>query len=128
MRYHLDTDFLIRALASTSGSEFKRLEELAEGDAVFEMSALAWYEFARGPRKPEELSVALSFLGPAAIQDFTELTAERAAEIFRRRRAKRRRAGDVAIAAAALLRGATLLTGNPRDFDDLDGLDLDQRH
>jgi predicted nucleic acid-binding protein len=128
MRYHLDTDFLIRALARPSGAEFRRLEELAESDAVFEMSALAWYEFARGPRKPEELAAALAFLGPGAIQDFAELAAERAAEIFRRRRAKRRRAGDVAIAAAALLRGATLLTGNARDFEDIDGLILDRRH
>jgi predicted nucleic acid-binding protein len=128
VRYHLDTDFLIRAVASPGRAEFQRLEELAAGDAVFEMSALAWCEFARGPRSPDELAAARAFLGPGAVLDFTELTAERAADLFRRRKAKKRRAGDLAIAAAALVRGAVLLTGNPKDFDDIDGLVLDRRH
>ena len=127
-RYHLDTDFLVRAVTSPRHVEAERLDVLEEGGATFEMSAVAWYEFARGPRTPEQLAAAQAFLGRGAILGFTELAADRAADIFRRRKAKKRRAGDVAIAAVALLRGATLLTGNPGDFEDIDGLDVDRAH
>lgn len=127
-RYHLDTDFLIRALTWRGRAEFRRLEALAGSDATLEMSSLAWYEFARGPRQPGELALARTLLGPGSILDFTELSAERAGDLFRGRRAKRRRAGDLAIAAVALMRGATLLTGNPRDYEDIDGLVLDLAH
>ena len=60
MRAHLDTDFLVYAL-SVAGTERRRLDELAESDAEIQMSAVAWYELARGPRTPEQLAVARSF-------------------------------------------------------------------
>jgi predicted nucleic acid-binding protein len=49
MVYHLDTDFLVYAL-STTGPERRQLRSLADSDAEIQMSAVAWYEFARGPR------------------------------------------------------------------------------
>lgn len=49
--YHLDTDFLVYALSS-AGPERRRLRTLAESDAEIQMSALAWYELARGPARP----------------------------------------------------------------------------
>lgn len=55
MRYHLDTDFPITALGTT-GPERARLHALAASDAQRQMSAVAWYEFARGPRRPEQLA------------------------------------------------------------------------
>lgn len=52
MTTHVDTDFLIHA-ASSAGPERRRLLEVVEEGQVVEISAVAWYEFARGPRTPE---------------------------------------------------------------------------
>ena len=60
MRVHLDTDFLVFAVGR-AGKERRRLTRLAASEAVIEMSAVAWYEFARGPRTPEQLAVAGAF-------------------------------------------------------------------
>jgi hypothetical protein len=100
MRDHLDTDFLIFAL-SVAGSERKRLRAVAESDAVLQISAVAWYEFARGPRTPEQLSVARSLFGENGVIAFSEMLASHAAEIFRRLGSPRRRAAAVAIGVTA---------------------------
>ena len=71
MSYHLDTDFLIYALSS-AGQERRRLRAMAESDALIQMSAVAWYEFSRGPRTPEQLAVARSFLGEEGVVAFSE--------------------------------------------------------
>jgi predicted nucleic acid-binding protein len=115
MRYHLDTDFLVYALSST-GPERRRLLELADSEAEIQMSAVAWYEFARGPRTPEQIAVARSFLGEEGVLPFTEGTAAESADVFRRLGSPRRRAADVAIGVAAALQEAVLLTRNSRDF------------
>jgi hypothetical protein len=59
MIIHLDTDFLIYALSQT-GAERNRLRRAAESEAVLQISAVAWYEFSRGPRLPEQIAVARS--------------------------------------------------------------------
>src|SRR5207302_3474563 len=55
--FHLDTDFLVYAV-STRGAERRRMLKLLRSDATIEASSIAWYEFARGPRTPEQLAVA----------------------------------------------------------------------
>jgi predicted nucleic acid-binding protein len=121
MRYHLDTDFLVYAL-SAAGPERRRLRTLAESDAEIQMSAVAWYEFSRGPRTPEQLAVARSFLGEDGVLAFTEATAAEAADVFRRLGSPRRRAADVAIGVTAAIHQAVLLTRNARDFTGIPGL------
>jgi len=121
MRYHLDTDFLVYAL-STGGPERRRLRTLADSDAEIQMSAVAWYEFSRGPRTPEQLAVARSFLGDDGVLAFTEGTAAEAAEVFRRLGSPRKRAADVAIGVAAVVHEAVLVTRNARDFAGIPGL------
>jgi predicted nucleic acid-binding protein len=111
----LDTDFLVYAL-SVAGPERRRLRALADSDAEIQMSAVAWYEFARGPRTPEQLAVARSFLGEDGVLAFSEALAEKAAEVFRRLGSPRKRAGDVAIAVTAVAHDAVLITRNARDF------------
>ena len=64
MRYHLDTDFLVYALSSP-GPERRRLRALAASDAEIQMSAVAWYEFSRGPRTPDQLAGAPPTAGGA---------------------------------------------------------------
>ena len=115
MVYHLDTDFLVYALSS-AGPERRRLGALADSDAEIQMSAVAWYEFARGPRTPEQLAVARSFLGEEGVVAFSEGIADESAEAFRRLGSPRKRAADVAIGITAAAHDAVLLTRNIRDF------------
>lgn len=124
MRYHLDTDFLVYAL-SAPGPERRRLGALSGSDAEIQISAVAWYEFSRGPRTPEQLAVARSFFGEEGVVRFSEGLAGFAAEVFRRLGSPRRRAGDVAIGVTAAARQAVLLTRNARDFAGIPDLKLE---
>jgi predicted nucleic acid-binding protein len=120
MRFHLDTDFLVYAL-SVPGKERRRLH-LAGSDAEIGMSAVAWYEFSRGPRTPEQLALARSFLSEEGVVAFDEALAGLAAEVFRALGSPRKRGADVAIGVTAAASGATLLTRNTRDFAGVPGL------
>ena len=100
MPVHLDTDFLVVAL-SRAGPERDRLFELAESEQDVQMSAVAWYEFSRGPRTPEQLAVARSFFFEDGIVPLSEELASAAAEVFRQLGSPRRRAADVAIGVTA---------------------------
>ena len=115
MAVHLDTDFLVYALA-VAGPERRRLLEVAESGRVIELSAVAWYEFSRGPRTPEQLATARAFFAADGIVPFSEQIASAAAEVFRQLGSPRRRAADIAIGVTAALRSATLLSRNARDF------------
>jgi predicted nucleic acid-binding protein len=115
MRCQLDTDFLVYAL-SAPGPERRRLTALSDSDADIQISAVAWYEFSRGPRTPEQLAVARSFFPEDGVIPFSEGLAELAAEVFRRLGSPRRRAADVAIGVTATAHGAVLLTRNAREF------------
>ena len=115
MRVHLDTDFLIYALAE-SGRERERLISLAASDAEVQMSAVAWYEFCRGPRTPEQLAVARSLFFDDGIVPFSEELASAAGEVFRNLGSPRRRTADIAIGVTAAELDAVLMTRNARDF------------
>ena len=123
--YHLDTDFLVYAL-SVAGPERRRLLALSGSDVTLQVSAVAWYEFSRGPRTPEQIAVARSYLGESGIIPFSEHVAAAAADVFRRLGSPRRRAADVAIGVTAAMQGAVLLTRNTRDFAGVPDLRLEQ--
>lgn len=122
MRLQFDTDFLIYAL-SQSGAERNRLRRAAESDAVLQISAVAWYEFCRGPRLPEQIAVARSLF--ADVVPFDEVLAAHASEVFRRLGSPRRRAADIAIGVTAAATAAVLLTRNARDFAGIPDLELE---
>lgn len=124
MRVHLDTDFLVFALSYT-GPERQRLLELADSDTEIQISAVAWYEFSRGPRTAEQLAVARTLFKEDGVIPFSEGLAEVAAEVFRRLGSPRRRAADVAIGVTAAEMGALLLTRNSRDFAGIPDLRLE---
>jgi predicted nucleic acid-binding protein len=124
MRVHLDTDFLVYAL-SRPGPERRRLLQVAATDAEIQMSSVAWYEFSRGPRTPEQLAVARSFFFEDGIVTFSEHLAARAAETFRALGSPRKRAADIAIGTTAAAMDARLLTRNARDFAGIPDLVLD---
>ncbi len=115
MRVHLDTDFLVYAIAA-AGPERSRLFRLADSAAEIQISAVAWYEFSRGPRTPEQLAAARSFFFEDGVVPFSEELARLAAEVFRSLGSPRRRAADIAIGVTAAEMGALLLTRNRRDF------------
>lgn len=91
------------------------------------MSSLAWYEFCRGPRTPDHLAVARSFLSDVGVIPLTEEIASRAADVFRSLGSPRSRAGDIIIGVTAVASDAVLLTRNQKDFAGVPGLRLDQR-
>ena len=115
---------MIYALESR-GTERTRLWELTSQGAYIELSSIAWYEFSRGPRTPQQLAVARSFFRADGIVSFGEDLAQRAAEVFRSLGSPRRRAADIAIGVTAVVRSATLLTRNARDFEGIPGLRLE---
>lgn len=115
MAYHLDTDFLVVALSS-AGPERARLLRLAESEAEIQISAVAWYEFSRGPRTPEQLAVARSLFPDDGIIPFSEEIATISADVFRSLGSPRRRAADIAIGVTAATMGAVLMTHNAGDF------------
>ncbi len=125
MRVHLDTDYLVYALAFT-GPERERLRELADSESEIQMSAVAWYEFSRGPRTPEQLAVARSFFSEDGVVPFSEDLAAIAGEVFRSLGSPRRRAADVAIGVTAAGMGARLLTRNGRDFAGIPDLEIEE--
>jgi predicted nucleic acid-binding protein len=90
------------------------------------MSAMAWYEFCRGPRTPEQLAVARDLLGPDGIVPLDGRLAEAAGELFASLGRPRRRANDIAIAVTARERSATLLTRNARDFARIAGVTVEE--
>lgn len=124
MIIQLDTDFIIHAL-SHAGPERNRLRRAAESDAALQISAVAWYEFCRGPRLPEQIAVARSLFGPDGVVPFDETLAAHAADIFRRLGSPRRRAADIAIGVTAAATGAVLFTRNARDFAGIPDLEIE---
>lgn len=110
---HLDTDFLVTAV-SGAGPERERLLAVNVTGAPIRMSAVAWYEFTRGPRTPEQLAVARFFVDDIVPLD--ERLVDRASEVFRALGRPRRRGNDIAIGVTAAAAEATLLTLNAGDF------------
>lgn len=124
MVIHLDTDFMVFAF-SRAARERRRLLALASSDDDIQISAVAWYEFARGPRTAEQLAVARSFFTVDGIVPFGERLAGEAAEVFRQLGSPRRRAADIAIGVTAVAMGAKLITRHARDFRGIPDLDVE---
>ncbi len=125
MRFHLDTDFLVYALAF-AGPERHRLIDLAESENEVQMSSVAWYEFSRGPRTPEQLAVARSFFAEDGVIPFSEELAAMSADVFRNLGSPRRRSADIAIGVTAAAMEGILLTRNGQDFAGIPHLQLEQ--
>lgn len=123
MRVHLDNDLLVHAL-SRRGPERRALESHERAGHGIAMSALAWYEFCRGPRTPQQLAVGRAVLDDDGIVPLSEELAALAGEVFRSLGSPRRRAADIAIGVIALSCGARLLTRNARDFAGIPELDV----
>ena len=123
MTIHLDTSALVGALCEPRDA-FDRLRTFAEEGHRVRLSAIALYEWLRGPRTIGELRVQEElFPGAQAVPFGTEAAAQAAALYAQLPRARGRDL-DIAIAACALVHDASLWTLNPRDFSDVPGLRL----
>ena len=123
MIVHLDTSVLVDALTGPRRS-LGALERTVASGHVIATSALALYEWWRGPRTAAELADQESLLPPAEARGFGPAEARRAAELYRALKRARGRDMDIAIAACALEHGAAIWTLNPDDFRDMPGLKL----
>ena len=120
---HLDTSILIDALTGPRRSLPDVRRVVADGVRLA-VSSLVLYEWRRGPRVEVELAIESALLGPDAVVDFGAAEARLAADLCRKVKRARGRELDLAIAACAVSRSAQLWTLNPRDFQDIPGLDL----
>ena len=110
---HLDTSFLIHALAEGTPQDRRLRAWLAAGEALG-MSAVAWAEFLCGPVD----AAGLDLVG-RIVQDrvpFGEGEAAHAARLFNESGRRRGSLADCMIAASAIRAGAPLAPENPKDF------------
>ncbi|MGC4081749.1 MAG: type II toxin-antitoxin system VapC family toxin [Vicinamibacterales bacterium] len=123
MTVHVDTSVLIHALTGTFAGIDALERAIARGDEL-RITTLVLYEWRRGRRTEEELSLQETFFGSAAAIAFGVREADTAARLYTTVRDARHRGLDIAIAACALEHDAALWTLNRDDFIDLPDLTL----
>jgi predicted nucleic acid-binding protein len=119
----LDTSVLIDALAGPRRSAPAMRHAIETGERMV-VPSLVLYEWLRGPRRNHELVAQEALFPAAAALPFTPVEAARAARLYLELHRGRGREIDLAIAAYALVLGASLWTLNARDFRDIPGLEL----
>ena len=110
---HLDTSFLIRALARGSREDGRLRTWLRRGTSLA-ISAIAWAEFLCGPLGAEELEVAARLVQEPV--PFVAADAVLAAKLFALGGRRRGSLADSMIAATAIRLGAAVATTNAKDF------------
>jgi predicted nucleic acid-binding protein len=119
----LDTSILVDALTGPRRSAPALRQAIERGERLL-VPSLVLYEWLRGPRLREELAAQDALFPAAAALPFGPAEAARAARLYVGLPRGRGREIDLSIAACALTLGARLWTLNPRDFRDLEGLEL----
>jgi predicted nucleic acid-binding protein len=120
---HLDTSALVGSLGET-GRAGPVLRTIVETGERIQISTLVLYEWLRGPRTADELAHQQALFPDERAIAFGPAEAALAAELYRRLRHRRARSIDFAVAACALVHGASLWTLNSPDFEDIPGLSL----
>jgi len=110
---HLDTSFLVHALAAGTSQDELLRGWLATGETLG-MSAVAWAEFLCGPVEPAALELLDQVVSERAA--FGEGEAMLAARLFNESGRRRGSLADCMIAAAAIRAGVPLARDNPKDF------------
>ena len=118
MIVHLVTSVLVDALTGPRRS-LRALERTVAAGHVISVSALALYEWWRGPRTDEEIADQESLLPSSDAQPFGPSEARRAPTLYRALKRAPGRDMDIALAACAIEHGAAIWTLNPADFRDL---------
>ena len=119
----LDTSALIASICGERPA-WPRLLALIEEKHLLRLPSLVLYEFLRGPRVAVELARQEDLFPVHALVPFTDSEAVGGARLYRQVQRARSREVDIAIAACALTREASVWTLNRGDFDDIPGLRL----
>jgi len=119
----LDTSVLIDGLTGLKRSGPAIRGSLAEGERIL-LPALVLYEWLRGPRLAEELAAQEALFPANAAISFGPEEALLSAELYGAVKRPRSREVDLAIAACAIVREASLWTLNRADFRHVPGLRL----
>jgi len=117
----VDTSALVDALTGPRRSAPKLRAMIDRGERLL-LPTLVLYEWLRGPRLPEELAAQAALLPSEEALAFTAEEAAVAARLYAELPRARGRELDLAIAAHAVVRSATLWTLNRSDFTDLPGV------
>jgi predicted nucleic acid-binding protein len=123
MIVHLDTSALIDALTGPRRS-LETLIRLADDGHRLTLSAIALYEWSRGPRTKSELAAQEAVFPSEQAVAFGPAEAAEAARLYKAVKRLRGREVDLAIAATAMVHGAALWTLNAADFRDIPALRL----
>jgi predicted nucleic acid-binding protein len=110
---HLDTSFLIRALARHTAEDRRLRRWLGDGEALA-MSAVGWVEFLCGPVQAAHVALARRILD--APVPFLDADAALAARLFQLAGRRRGSLVNCMIAATAVQAGAPLATADPGQF------------
>lgn len=119
----LDTSVLVDSLTRDRPllADLTRMLEQGERVAV---STVVLYEWLRGPRLPQELSLQETLFPSDSALPFETADARISADLYRSVKRPRGREFDIAIAACAIRREAELWTVNRADFADIPRLRL----
>jgi len=120
---HLDTSTLVDALTGPRRSAPALRRAIDAGERV-QLSTIVLYEWLRGPRRVDELDDQEALFPREGAVPFDAGAAALAARLYARLPRGRGREIDLAIAACAIVHGATLWTLNRTDFADIPDLTL----
>src|ERR1041384_4550566 len=115
---HLDTSVLVDALTGPKRSS-KQLRDVIGGPERISICTFVLFEWLRGPRVEEEIALQEALFPAADAAPFGPLEAQIAAGLYKAVKRPRGREGDLAVAACALVHGASLWTLNRKDFADI---------
>ena len=119
----LDTSVLVEAVSKAADSPVPaRLRRFIAGGERLAVPSLVFYEFLRGPRRPEEIAFQNALFPLERALPYGSVEAELSAKLYRSLPRARGREVDLAIASCAIAHGAALWTLNVRDFADIPGL------
>ena len=119
----LDTSVLIDSLSGRRRSSPALRSAIEQGERIL-IPALVLYEWLRGPRLPSEIAAQEALFPSDSAVAFGPREASLSAELYRSVKRPRGREIDLAIAACAIIRDASLWTLNTADFRDIPELRL----
>ncbi|MGH9457642.1 MAG: type II toxin-antitoxin system VapC family toxin [Thermoanaerobaculia bacterium] len=119
----IDTSALVESFSGLAGAG-RALRSLIDSGERIVLPSIVLYEWLRGPRREQELALQEEIFPSEEAVPFGAAEARRAAALYRSMGRARGREIDLAIAAVALVRDASLWTLNRADFEDIPDLRL----